>query len=77
MNRSVINLAHHTLAIKTPMTAVASSGAEEPAAIKVAPATSCDMCNAIHVRRHRQSVAINIMQAFNIIIIVMNIIKIV
>ena len=32
--------------MKTPMTAVASSGAEEPAAMKVAPATSCDICNA-------------------------------
>ena len=32
--------------MKTPMTAVANSGAEEPAAMKVAPATSCDICNA-------------------------------
>lgn len=29
-----------TLAMKTPITAVASSGADEPAAMKVAPATS-------------------------------------
>ena len=29
-----------TLATKTPMTAVANSGPEEPAAMKVAPATS-------------------------------------
>ena len=32
-----------TWATKTPMTAVASSGAEDPAAMKVAPATSGGM----------------------------------
>ena len=36
-----------TLAIKTPITAVANSGAEDPAAMKVAPATSCDICKAV------------------------------
>ena len=32
--------------MKTPIIAVASSGADDPAAMKVAPATSCDMCRA-------------------------------
>ncbi len=39
-----------TLATKTPMTAVASSGAEEPAAMKVAPATSGDNIRANNTR---------------------------
>ena len=36
----------NTLATKTPITAVASSGADDPAAIKVAPATSGDKPSA-------------------------------
>jgi hypothetical protein len=39
-----------TLATNTPMTAVASSGAEEPAAMKVAPATSGDSIRANNTR---------------------------
>lgn len=35
-----------SLAKKTPMTTVASSGAEDPAAMKVAPATSGDNLNS-------------------------------
>lgn len=35
-----------SLAKKTPMTTVANSGAEDPAAIKVAPATSGDNLNS-------------------------------
>ena len=36
-----------TLATKTPITAVASSGPEDPAAMKVAPATSGGKFNTI------------------------------
>lgn len=35
-----------SLAKKTPMTTVANSGAEDPAAMKVAPATSGDNLNS-------------------------------
>ena len=39
----IISFLHYpTLATNTPMTEVASSGAEEPAAMNVAPATSGD-----------------------------------
>jgi hypothetical protein len=41
-----------TLATKTPMTAVASSGAEDPAAINVAPATSGGMFNTTEAQYH-------------------------
>ena len=41
----------HTFAMKIDMTAVASSGAELPAAINVAPATSDCICNTEIYRR--------------------------
>ena len=37
------------LVTKVPMMLVNNSGAEEPAAIKVAPATSLDMCNVSQI----------------------------
>ena len=37
---SILLFLKSTWATKTPITAVASSGADDPAAIKVAPATS-------------------------------------
>ena len=40
-----------TLAIKTPITAVASSGAELPAAMNVAPATSDSRCRSVQTKR--------------------------
>ena len=45
MSCQYINYTVTTLAMKTAMTAVASSGAELPAAINVAPATSDWMCS--------------------------------
>jgi hypothetical protein len=49
-SQPIYRLSDPTLATNTPMTAVASSGAEEPAAMKVAPATSGDSIRANNTR---------------------------
>ena len=49
-----------TLATKTAMTDVASSGAEEPAAMKVAPATSSARLRARERERERERVILSV-----------------
>ena len=70
MTRVMLNTADPTtpltpissLATKTPITEVANSGADDPAAIKVAPATSGGRCKAgkHHIKQNRVHTSLTI-----------------